>query len=413
MTKNVSYFLASFFSYMFLSQYILGIFFHNSEYYDTTMEKMSNEKYGIYINIVYAVALVISLVLAVVPLFTTNYIIKFYSLVSNSTISNGTISTGTISTGTAGYVILTIYTIVNRIFSYNIFFSNAIVFALLMYTHCMEIKSYEKSLESMIEDNLMDINISTTIKEYTEIKDNYRDTVQSTNYLFATIIVFGVVGSYFALIYIGKEYNNIYSYIDTFCAIAVQIIYIAAICIITDTVGNIKSLVGSSRFISVFLNRSDFASVKGDVYTDYEVKNSPKKSILKESICSSPKLNTSESSKKINSSESSHKKQKPSRSTSIRQLNNSIIIDTIEKMNACDDTNKKIDFIKNIGFRCMVTGTENGINLDWIILYTQLSDPWEMFTVCGFEINNTQLFQQLISMAFGLLGILEISNLIN
>ena len=440
-THNVAYFTTSFFSYMFIAQYILGIFLYDSEYYDFISHKINNKKYNIYINIAYGVALLISLILATVPLFTTGYMIEFYSAVTNTTgnssVSNTTYSS--VNNNTGGYVVLIIYIIINRLYSYNIFFSNAIIFALLMYVHCEEIKSYKKSLKLMVDDNLMDINISTTIKEYNEIKTNYCDTVHGTNYIFASIIVFGILGCYFTLIYINKGYNNIYSYIDSICALIVQLIYIGAICVITNTVNDIKLLIDSPKFIAIFLNRSNFASVRGDTYDNYTEENidnkyfnnSPKKSVLKGSI--SPRKNKDENKNEDKNEDENENEDKDeneieskSKSTNIKTNSipvsksksqstinrNSIIIDTIEKMEKCDDKNKTIDFIKNIVFRSMVTSTENGINLDWIILCSKLSDPWERFNVCGFEINDSQLFQQLLSMAFGLLGILEISKLI-
>jgi hypothetical protein len=89
-----------------------------------------------------------------------------------------------------------------------------------------------------------------------------------------------------------------------------------------------------------------------------------------------------------------------------------MIVDTVEQLNNSDDMNKKIDFIKTIVFREMIITTENGINLDWIILYNKLADPWERFVVCGFEINDSQIFQQILALGSGALGVLEISKMI-
>lgn len=412
-TGNIHYFTSSFFSYMFLTQYIFGIMLHNNAYYEIIYQKIKNDKYYVYISTVYLIGLFVAVILAVVPLFTTGYIMDFYYLVNNNTAGNYT------GNNTAGHVMLLIYMVPNRIYSYGIFFSNAIIFALLMYSHCDEIKTYKKSLELMVDDSIMDINISTTIKDYTEIKGRYYDTVKNSNNIFASAIVFGVLGCYFTLININTKYNNIYSYIDSVCALLVQLIYIGAVCVISRTVNDMRTLIDSPKFVSIFLNRSNFASFKGDVYENYarEPNKSPKKEILKESI--SPRK---ESDKNINVSMQKHTNNQDSKqensipslksSSSIRQINNKIILETSEKIDNSNDKNKKIDFMKNVILRNMVTSTENGINLDWIILYSKLSDPWERFEICGFEINDSQLFQQLISMAIGLLGVLEISKLI-
>jgi hypothetical protein len=381
MIKDVHYFLGSAFSYMFLSQFIFGIILYDNDEYEIILDKM--EEYNIYIHIAYGITFIISLILSTVPVFANNYLPILYNLTDSNI---------------PGQVSFTIYVIINRFYSYNIFFSNTIIFALLMYFHTMQIKTYKKSLESMVDDNLMDMKISSTIIEYTDIKGNYGDSVKHTNHIFASIVVFGIIGCYFTLIFVKTGYNSIYTYIDTVCSLSILLIYILTICIISSTVDKIKSLIDSPKFIAVFLNKSNFAFVHGDVYNDYEENNlgvSPLSSplrrfdILKDSVASV----------------------KPS-ILNIPKKNKHIVMDNVEQTGNNSDKDKKLDFIKNITLRGMVITTENGISLDWIILYSKLSDPWERFMVCGFEINDSQLFQQLISMAISFLGLMEISKLI-
>lgn len=406
-TKDIHYFTTSFFSYMFLFQFIFGICLHDNEFYNAFLQKVN--KYNVYIHIMYTIALFVSLILSTVPLFTTNYTMQLYNLTN----------------ATNGYVPLTVYAVVNRFYSYNIFFSNIIIFTLLMWIHCEEIKSYKKSLELMIDDNLMDMNISSTIREYTEIKENYSDSVKNSNHIFASIVVFGLIGCYFTLIFIPTGYNSVYSYIDAGCSIIVLFIYIGTICVITGTVNGIKSLIDSIKFISIFLSRSNFALVHGDIYNDYakeELLNihKPNKEILKGSISPRTFTKSNDSSQFKNSNAIPSVMNLKSKSTlnlipdlklNGKCVNSKTIIDTVEQMQNSDDTNKKIDFIKNISFRTMVTATENGISMDWIILDKKLSDPWERFVVCGFEINDSQLFQQLLAMALSFLGLLGISKI--
>jgi hypothetical protein len=248
----------------------------------------------------------------------------------------------------------------------------------------------------------MDINISNTIKEYTEIKGNYGDSVGITNNIFASIVIFGIVGCYFTLIFVKSTYNNVYTYIDSVCALLLMFLYTTNISIITRIVNNIKNLIDSTKFISIFLNKSSFASVRGDTYNDY-----------KKTPLSSP-LRNMEIMKDMNEKSMNEKsKSIPKLNINLDNIKNKIIImDNIEQNENDNDQNKKLEYIKNISVRSMVTTTENGISLDWIILYNKLSDPWERFVVCGFEINDSQLFQQLLSMAISFLGLLEISKLI-
>jgi hypothetical protein len=386
MMSDIHYFANSGFAYMYLFQYIFGIMFHDEDDDDKVLEKL--KKYNLYVNIAYGIGLLFSIILSIVPVFTTFSFPQFYNIFGNNLISS---------------ILFTIYIIINRFYSYNILFSNAIVFALLMIHHTMEIKAYNKSLKMMVDDNLMDINISNTITEYTDIKGKYGDSINLTNNIFASIVVFGIIGCYFTLIFIKVGYNNVYTYIDAVCAILMMVMYVTNISIISRIVNRIKNLIDSPKFISIFLNKSNFAIVRGDVYDDYNQNNlgihplsSPlrNKDILKD-ISEMPKV---VSQKKLN----------------LNTVNNLkfITMNNMEQNGNNDDQNKKIDYIKNISVRSMVLSTENGISLDWIILYSKLSDPWERFIVCGFEIDDSQLFQQLLAMAVSFLGLMEISKLI-
>ncbi len=417
--KNIQFFTASFFSYMFLTQFIFGVLLYKNDYYKVILDKIHFNNYNMYVNTAYICGFIIALILAVVPIFTTGYIINIYDL-SNYNIY--------------ARIFLTVYIVTNRLYSYNIFFANGIIFALLMYLHCCEIKNYKKSLESMVDENIMDLNISSTIKEYTDIKGMYADSVINTNNMCASIIIFGLLGCYFTLINIKNENNDIYSYIDAVCSLLIQIIYIMSISIITNTVNDIKSLIDSPKFVAIFLNRSSFATVNGDTYNNYSKDNLTEMTpLMKEKTLQNLNITDNKSTPlnplatsipniiKPSSSglktSNSHllRQNSVSKLNSIQNnkfINNRIIVDTVEQMNNSDDINKKIDFIKTITFRELIISTENAINLDWIILYSKLSDPWERFVVCGFEINDSQIFQQIVAMATGALGVLEISKII-
>jgi len=442
-TNNVRFFVGSFFSYMFFSQYIFGVLLHKNEYYNIILQKIHYNKYNLYMSIAYVCCFVISLILAVVPVFSSGYIINIYNLTDNNIYAR---------------VFLTTYFVTNRLYSYNIFFVNGIIFALLMYLHCCDIRNYKKSLELMIDENIMDININNTIKEYTDIKGTYADSVKNMNNLCASIIIFGLIGCYFTVINIKTGNNNVYSYIDAGCCLVVLSIYIISISIITNTVNDIKSLIDSPKFVAIFLNRSNFAIINGDTYNDYIKDNlSEMTPLMKEKLSEphspnqsssanpppspnsfsmsnmnfppSPISNRSSSPMSNINSKSVSSSSKTNNNSILRQnsipkinsissspngkyINNRMIVDTVEQLNNSDDMNKKIDFIKTIVFREMIITTENGINLDWIILYNKLADPWERFVVCGFEINDSQIFQQILALGSGALGVLEISKMI-
>ncbi len=366
------YFASSSFSYMYLSQYIFGIFLHSGNHYNLMIEKFKKTKYIKYIDLIFLLIFFASLCLAIVPIFVPGYKIALYEITGKNVVA---------------YVMLVIYMIIYRILVYNIIFSNGLLFVSTLYIHCKEIDGYEKILKNNIDENLMEMNINTMIKEYTEIKDNYGDSVVEYNNIFASIIIFGFIGYYFLLLGINTDYNDVFTYIDGCVCFVFQFAYIFAIGRITKNIGDIKDSIDSSKFVSIFLSKSEFVNLHGDTYDDYnkdlnvidENKGSPLNKIL--------------SSRKMGK--------------------NAFVINNMEKINDNDDINKKIDYVKNVGMRGMISSIENGIILDWITLNTKLTEPWKRFVVLGFEINDSQLIQQLLSMAISILGLLELSKKIN
>lgn len=365
LAHNAMYFASSSFTYMYLTQYIFGIFLHTGNHYEMMFEKLNKTKYIAYVDLVFLMIFFVSLCITIIPIFVPGYEIVLYEITGNSVVA---------------YVILVIYMIVYRLLAYNIIFANGLLFVSSLYIHCKEIDGYEKILKHNIDENLMEINISSTIKEYTEIKDHYGESVVKYNNIFASIIIFGFIGYYFLFLGINTKYNDVFTYIDGVVCFVFQFAYIFAISRITKNIGDIKDSIDSSKFVAIFLNKSEFVNLHGDTYDDYN------KELVVE--------NKSPLSKILSSR---------------RMGKNAIVIDNIERVNENDDVSKKIDYIKNVGMRGMVSSIENGIILDWIALNTKLTEPWKRFVVLGFEINDSQLIQQLMSMAISILGLLELS----
>lgn len=359
-TKNIKPLFNSIFTYMFFIQYVSGVILHGSDYYKMIQKKIHSHGYDKIIGMTYFCFFGVASLLSFIPIFD-----------SNINLSNNTM------------VFYNVFIIVNRFVSYNIFFANSTLFVLMMYLHCCQIEKYKESLTKMINDNIAEVNINSIIEEYTEIKNDYSTTVGSMNNLCASIIVFTIIGTYFTIINIVG--NTVYSYIDTACGLAILVGYIISITIITNVVNDIKSLIDSPKFLSMFLQKNTFATMRGDIYKDYDLnETTPLVSPLKKKNMANTK-----------------------------SINNQIIIENIEQVPTHEDINKKTDAIKTIVLKNMIISTETGISIDWIVLYTKLSDPWERFMVCGFEINDSQIFQQMVALAGMALGVLEISKIIN
>ena len=71
---------------------------------------------------------------------------------------------------------------------------------------------------------------------------------------------------------------------------------------------------------------------------------------------------------------------------------------------------KKIDVIKHMCYGNTINSGQNSGQLDWIILYEKLSEPWEYFKVLGFEFDDVTLVQKFIVIIFGFLGLIGLSD---
>lgn len=366
---NVRHFTASFFSYMYLVQYIFGIIFYSDDYgnkyYDKTMQKL--KEYNQYVFVSYIVGFVIALVLS---LFSVAFVAYESGI--------GTYGQLYAESNTVGKVILLVYICVNRFYSYNICVVNAVTFAAILCVQSISIKNYNTRLAETIDENIIELDINLTIQEFTELKCYYDESIDKFNNIFGSILVCGMLGCYFTIINHNYDMVTIFTYIDIVYYVVIQATYIITLGIIKRAVDNIKKLTSSVKFTTLILSKSDFAEVHG-LSTD-RLQKSP-------SLISNSNMLTSRSP---------------------RKLQDRVIVDS----GSCQDGDKKIDMIKNISIRSMIISNENGACLDWIILDKKLSDPWNSFVVLGFEISDSVMIQQLMSIAFGFLGLLQISKLI-
>jgi hypothetical protein len=74
------------------------------------------------------------------------------------------------------------------------------------------------------------------------------------------------------------------------------------------------------------------------------------------------------------------------------------------------DGNRKIDLIKNIMFRNLIVTHENGIDIQWVLLYNKLSEPWDQFSIFGFDMDDDQLIQKFIFVGLSFFGILRLND---
>lgn len=304
---------------------------------------------------------------------------------------------------------------------------NVILFSYILINHSKNINSYQQKLDLIVQENINDISIIDIIKEYTELKEYYANSVELLNNLFSSITIFGLLGCYFAIMNFSTTYVGAFTYIDMICFIVVEGVYIYSINRIKKSANDIMDIISSSRFIIRFLDRNDLGTIYGDIYDDYAKENSitsdrytkdsqiiyvdmssinssnGKKDKEDKNNISTPIVSTQSNSTPILST--------PSKSISRRSITKKVLIETVDEFaKSKPDLNKKINIIKTILLRTSITTNENANELDWIILYSKLSEDWENFKVFGFEIDDATIIQKLIIVIFGFIGILRLNN---
>jgi hypothetical protein len=333
------YFTACMFPIMYFLQYLTGIIFYKKEFYKIAMKNMKDH-HGIFL-LLYISALILSTAIA-----TSSLIFLYHSL--NINVYTKLLFLSNYSQ----QIILSFSLFIDKFFSYNIYFINLITFVSILTVLKNKINTYKKKLKIIIDNN-NNITICDMVKEYIELQEYHKKSVNSLNNIFTTITIFGLIGCYFTIINFNTDFIGVFDYINVAFYIIIDCIYFYSINQIQNITSDIKVIIGSSKFVIKFLTKSDLVSVTGDIYDDYN----------------------------------------------------------LDKKNKDKNKNidKKLDIIKNISYRNVILSNEISVDLDWIILYNKLLEPWECFSVFGFAIDDTALLQKFISIVLGLLGILQLN----
>ena len=369
------YFTSSAFSYLYLGQLVTGVIFYNGKFFNSMFYK--TESYQTVLLILLILASVISFILAFTSILL---LLNGYNLINYTHIYN--------NANDAGKVLIIILMFLESFYSYNIFFVNIIMFAAILQYQRVGLSLFLEKLEDMINGNMEDITISNIFEEFTKMKSHYRQTILSVNLIFTSITVIGIVSSYFVIINIGTNFTGILSYIDLGLFLIIESIYIYTINQIMDTRDDIRSLISSATFVTKFLNKNYLGPVYGDVHENARNINEMEEVII-ESEPSIPMYNL--------------------RNT--RYDNAQMIRETYEQISekGISGSDKKIDLIKNMTFRNMILVNQNGISLDWLVLYQKLSENWQPFKIFSYDIDDAQIVQKLLVIIFGLSAIIRLN----
>lgn len=336
------YFTVSIFCFMYLGQFIAGAIFYNGKYFDKTIKKLV--PYHTVILIMLIVSNVISVILAIISVIL---LIDGFTIVNYTHLYN--------ESEYLGKVILAIMVFTESIYTYNIFFINIAIFAIILHFQRINISKYLTKMNDIIDGNTQHIKITNIIEEFSKMQSYYGKSVANLNMIFTTITVIGLIGSYFTIINIGTSFSGIFSYINMSLFFCIEAVYIYSIRKINDTKRDIRVLIGSGTFIRKFLNKNTMNPIYADVYNDYKD------------------------------------------------------IDNIYKDIGNENANDSIDLLKTITVRSIIISTENGIELDWIVLYNKLSENWAPFQLFGYDFNDTDIIQKLTFLALGISAVIRLN----
>jgi hypothetical protein len=367
---DIRYFTSSCFSFLYLGQLVTGVLFYNGKFFNSIFYK--TESYHTILLILLLLASVASFILSFISIVL---LLNGYNLINYTHIYNEATDGGKI------FIVIAMF--LENFYSYNIFFVNIIMFAAILQYQRVGILTYLTKLGNIINGNVEDMTITSILEEFAKMKSHYKKTVLSMNFMFASITVIGMVASYFTLINIGTEFAGIFSYIDLALFLIIEAVYIFTISQINDTKGEIRSVIGSATFITKFMNKNSLNPIYGDVY---------------------------ENNRDIGMDEDRVDVELDDlRST--RAENNRMIMDTYECISdrGIIESEKKIDLIKNMTFRNIIISNQNGVSLDWIVLYSKLSEGWQPFKIFSYDIDNAQIVQKLVMIIFGLSAIIRLN----
>lgn len=355
--------LVNIFSYQYLIQYGLAILYYRTKHFKNTL--LIFKPYKVYLKYVYTSGVIISIILSIIT------VIVFMKVRDEEVYS---IITYEVNVKVKIIVIIMIF--LNRLYSYNVFFTNMIFFATTFIVQSINIKKYSEKLGELINKNLNNLTIQSFIKDFTEIKELHTNSVENMNNIFSCMTMLGIVACFYIYTHLLSGYVSIISYFDVVCFVVSEGIYIYAITRIKDSVSNISDVINTSKFIDIFLTRNYLEDIYGDIYDNYATETYSKLVLSKRRSVSDMK-----DIKKDNSERNLKK------------------------------DNKKIDYIKDLSMRNVIMLKETSNSVDWIILNEKLNAPWSSFKILGFEINDADLFKKIIVIIGGFIMIMDINNM--
>lgn len=226
-----------------------------------------------------------------------------------------------------------IFILVEKFINHISLITNILVFISIIHHHTEKTRKFYDEFESILSSN---ITLQSILISFSKLKSEHAQSIQNLNTMFTLLITFSVLSGYFILIY-NEISDKILYFIITMSMLCIMI-YLYLIHRLKESVGDIKKITNSTNFLSKYINEIEELNLD-----EHENLDSPKNK-FKEIALKLSKKNTYEYQ-------------------DIKIYMASII-------------NKNLT--------------------EWQIINTKLSDDWESFTLFGFDVDDTTIFQRLI-----------------
>ncbi len=347
--NNIMYVYSNIFAFLYPIQHYVGLIYYQKKHFINNIKRY--KKYYIYINIVFVLFTIISILLS-----TTSIL-----LIVNNIYSNIYSDAYVLVDHIAWKIFICITIFVGKFYSYNIFFTNMIAYSIIFIIRCNEIKNYSHILKDYVKQKKNELTIESITKDYSELKSSHSQSIEMLNNMFTSIAVVGLIEAMFTI----KYYNTIYiypiHYVNIILFLITEVIYIYVIKMVKESVSNISSIINSPEFIQRYLSRTqlDDLDLVGEEEEEEDNISNLGKTLKKNIYCTN----------------------------TLEHYNHNMI---------------------NITLRNMIKISENAKGIDWSILTTKLGDDWEKFKFFGFEIDDETVIEKFFVIFGFLIGILNL-----
>lgn len=231
--KESSYLLQNLFQLLFFVQFIFGnLYFSKNHLIEKIKRPQIISQYYSSILLGFILSILVGLTYLILNILDYK-ILGYYEFYNQ--------------TSTYSKALMSLLIFIEKFFSYLSFFTNLITFTLIMKYHQEFIETYSAQLQNIIISS-MDELIIKVINDFTNMRIDFKNTIEELNNIFSSFNFIGIIAIYFTL-------NNInYNYINIIIFLVIESIYIWSIYKVRSSVDNIINNFSSPFFIAQILS---------------------------------------------------------------------------------------------------------------------------------------------------------------